>query len=66
MEQDEKTQLAEIHAMVKELHVDFQFLRRHRNVLFGTPILETDEVCAMLHLSVRHVRRLREKKELVV
>lgn len=51
--------------MVKELHVDFQFLRRHRNVLFGTPILETDEVCAMLHLSVRHVRRLREKKELV-
>lgn len=52
--------------MVKELHVDFQFLRRHRNVLFGTPILETDEVCAMLHLSVRHVRRLREKKELVV
>lgn len=65
MEKDDKTLLAEIHAMVEELHVDFQFLRRHRNVLFGTPILEFDEVCAVLHLSARQVQRLRERKELV-
>lgn len=44
MDKDDKLRLAEIHAMVKTLSVDLQFLRRHRNVLFGTPVLEFNEV----------------------
>ena len=65
MDQDDKLRLAEIHAMVKTISVDLQFLRRHRNVLFGTPVLEFNEVCSVLHLSARQVQRLRERKELV-
>lgn len=65
MDKDDKLRLAEIHAMVKTLSVDLQFLRRHRNVLFGTPVLEFNEVCSVLHLSARQVQRLRERKELV-
>lgn len=53
MDKDDKLRLAEIHAMVKTLSVDLQFLRRHRNVLFGTPVLEFNEVCSVLHLSAR-------------
>ena len=63
MDKDDKLRLAEIHAMVKTISVDLQFLRRHRNVLFGTPVL--NEVCSVLHLSARQVQRLRERKELV-
>ena len=59
MDKDDKLRLAEIHAMVKTLSVDLQFLRRHRNVLFGTPVLEFNEVCSVLHLSARQVQRLR-------
>ena len=65
MDKDDKLRLAEIHAMVKTISVDLQFLRRHRNVLFGTPVLEFNEVCSV-HLSARQVQRLRERKELVV
>ena len=65
MDKDDKLRLAEIHAMVKTISVDLQFLRRHRNVLFGTPVLEFNEVCSVLHLSARQVQRLRESKELV-
>ena len=65
MDKDDKLRLAEIHAMVKTISVDLQFLRRHRNVLFGTPVLEFNEVCSVLHLSARQVQRLRERKELV-
>ena len=57
MDKDDKLRLAEIHAMVKTLSVDLQFLRRHRNVLFGTPVLEFNEVCSVLHLSARQVQR---------
>ena len=64
-DKDEKTLLVETHALVKELHTTFHYLRRHRSVLFGTPILEFDEVCAVLHLSARQVRRPREREELV-
>ena len=42
-----------------------QFLRKHRNVLSGTPILEFDEVCSLLRQSARSVRRLRETGQLV-
>lgn len=65
MDKDDKLRLAEIHATVKTISVDLQFLRRHRNVLFGTPVLEFNEVCSVLHLSARQVQRLRERKELV-
>ena len=65
MDKHDKLRLAEIHAMVKTLSVDHQFLRRNRTVLFGTPVLEFYEVCSVLPLSSRQVQRLRERKALV-
>lgn len=57
--------LTDIYKLVKGLFEDHQFLRKHRNMLHGTPILEFDEVCSMLRLSERSVRRLRESGKLV-
>ena len=64
-DKDDKLRFAEIHTMVKTISVDLQFLRRHRNELFGTPVLEFNEVCSVLHLSACQVQRLRERNELV-
>lgn len=64
-EQERDTLLTEIGRLTKGLYEDYQFLRKHRNMLRGTPILEFDEVCSMLRQSERSVRRLRESGQLV-
>lgn len=46
--------------MVHEILGEIRQMKRHRNMLGGSPILEFNEVCSMLHLSERQVRRLRE------
>lgn len=56
--------LTEIHRMVGELREDFLFLKKHRNVLYGTPVLEFDEVCSLLRAGARTVQRLRETGQL--
>lgn len=56
--------LNQVLRMVHEILDEIRQMKRHRNMLGGTPILEFNEVCAMLHLSERQVRRLRETGQL--
>lgn len=64
-EQERDEILLEVRRLIKGIYDDFQFLRKHRNMLLGTPVLEFDEVCSMLRQSERSVRRLRESGQLV-
>lgn len=64
-EHERDSLLLEIAKVVRGLKEDFLFLRKHRNMLRGNPILEFDEVCSMLRQSERSVRRLRESGQLV-
>lgn len=64
-EQERDEVLLETRRLIKGLYEDFQFLRKHRNMLHGTPVLEFNEVCSMLRQSERSVRRLRETGQLV-
>lgn len=57
--------ILEIRRMVHEILGEIRQMKRHRNMLGGSPILEFDEVCSMLHFSERQVRRLRETGQLV-
>ena len=65
MENEKRDLLVEVHSMVTELHEDYQFVKKHRNMLFGNPVLEFSEVCSKLRLSERQVRYLRQTGELV-
>lgn len=65
METDNTAMLTQILRMVHEILDEVRQLKRHRNMILNSPILEFNEVCAMLHLSERTVRRLRETGELV-
>ena len=60
MDKETEAQLTAIRRQLATLCEEMQFLRKHRNVLSGTPILEFDEVCSLLRQSARSVRRLRE------
>lgn len=65
MDKETEAQLTAIRRQLATLCEEMQFLRKHRNVLSGTPILEFDEVCSLLRQSARSVRRLRETGQLV-
>lgn len=43
--------LDEILEIVREIREDVSFMKRHRNMLCGMPILEVDEVCDLLKMS---------------
>ena len=58
MDKETEAQLTAIRRQLATLCEEMQFLRKHRNVLSGTPILEFDEVCSLLRQSARSVRRL--------
>ncbi|KAA2420198.1 DNA-binding protein, partial [Alistipes onderdonkii] len=45
--------LDEILEIVREIREDVSFMKRHRNMLCGMPILEVDEVCDLLKMSDR-------------
>lgn len=62
---DSSTMIIEIRRMAHEILGEICQMKRHRNMLGGSPILEFDEVCSMLHFSERQVRRLRETGQLV-
>ena len=47
--------LDEILEIVREIREDIAYMKRHRNMLCGTPILEVSEVCDLLKISDRHV-----------
>ena len=58
--------IIEIRRMVHEILGEIRQMKRHRNMLGGSPILEFDEVCSMLHFSERQVRRLRETGQIFI
>lgn len=64
-ESDNNVIIIEIRRMVHEILGEIRQIKRHRNMLGGSPVLEFNEVCSMLHLSERQVRRLRESGLLV-
>lgn len=54
----------EILSIVKEIREDIVYMKRHRNMLCGTPILEVGEVCDLLRQSERQLRRYGETGQL--
>ena len=45
--------MEEILEIVREIREDVSFMKRHRNMLCGMPILEVGEVCDLLKMSDR-------------
>ncbi len=41
----------EILEIVREIREDVSYMKRHRNMLCGMPVLEVDEVCDLLKMS---------------
>ena len=56
--------LDEILEIVREIREDVSFMKRHRNMLCGMPILEVSEVCDLLKMSDRQLRRYRTSGQL--
>ena len=56
--------LDEILEIVREIREDIAYMKRHRNMLCGTPILEVSEVCDLLKMSDRQLRRYRTSGQL--
>ena len=57
--------MEEILEIVREIREDVSFMKHHRNMLCGMPILEVDEVCDLLKMSDRQLRRYRTSGQLV-
>lgn len=55
----------EILEIVREIREDVSYMKRHRNMLCGMPVLEVDEVCDLLKMSDRQLRRYRTSGQLV-
>ena len=49
--------LDEILEIIREIREDIAYMKRHRNMLCGTPVLEVSEVCDLLKISDRQLRR---------
>lgn len=49
----------EILEIVNEIREDITYMKRHRNMLCGMPVLEVSEVCDLLKISERQLRRYR-------
>ena len=45
--------------IVNEIREDITYMKRHRNMLCGMPVLEVSEVCDLLKISERQLRRYR-------
>ena len=56
--------MEEILEIVREIREDVSFMKRHRNMLCGMPILEVAEVCDLLKMSDRQLRRYRTSGQL--
>lgn len=54
----------EILSIVKEIREEIAYMKRHRSMLCGTPILEVGEVCDLLRQSERQLRRYGETGQL--
>jgi len=47
--------------IVREIRSDISYMRRHRNLLCGVPILEVGEVCDLLKICDHQLRRYHEQ-----
>ncbi|WP_458451906.1 helix-turn-helix domain-containing protein [Alistipes finegoldii] len=65
MEEQTKEEISKILRLVLEILEEIHYLKEHRSMLEGDPILEFSEVCQMLRQSERQVRRYREQGRLV-
>ena len=54
----------EILEIVRDIREDISYMKRHRNMLCGMPILEVAEVCDLLKMSDRQLRRYRTSGQL--
>ena len=54
--------LDEILEIVREIREDIAYMKRHRNMLCGTPILEVSEVCEVLGLDRHQLEQCRKKR----
>lgn len=59
---EERTE--EILEIIKEIREDIAYMKRHRNTLCGMPVLEISEVCDLLKISDRQLRRYRASGQL--
>lgn len=50
--------------MLQGIHADIRMLKTGRNMIGGERILDFNEVCEMLHMGERQVRRYRERGKL--
>ena len=58
------TSMEEMFEMLKDIREDISYMKRHRNMLCGKPILEVAEVCDLLKMSDRQLRRYRTSGQL--
>lgn len=65
MEEQTKEEISKILRLVLEILEEIHYLKEHRSMLEGDPMLEFSEVCQMLRQSERQVRRYREQGRLV-
>ncbi|MBS5524556.1 MAG: helix-turn-helix domain-containing protein [Alistipes sp.] len=65
MEEQTKEEISKILRLVLEILEEIRYLKEHRSMLEGDPMLEFSEVCQMLRQSERQVRRYREQGRLV-
>ena len=65
MEEQPKEEISKILRLVLEILEEIRYLKEHRSMLEGDPMLEFSEVCQMLRQSERQVRRYREQGRLV-
>lgn len=65
MEEQTKEEISKILRLVLEILEEIHYLKEHRSMLDGDPMLEFSEVCQMLRQSERQVRRYREQGRLV-
>lgn len=61
MEEQTKEEISKILRLVLEILEEIHYLKEHRSMLEGDPMLEFSEVCQMLRQSERQVRRYREQ-----
>lgn len=61
MENQSGDNISRILTIVLEILEDVRYLKEHRSMLDGDPMLDFSEVCQILHQSERQVRCYREQ-----
>lgn len=65
MENELRQDLSRLLDLTLEIREGIRYLKEHRNLFEGEPMLDFSEVCELLHQSERQVRRFREQERLV-